>query len=94
MSSNPTARAKYQDVALAARLVAAISAEDQPGWVAVIAEARQSGRMEELALALGIRLVQVAGEFYDTDRQAILDAFAFDANGMANRERGNHDDAE
>lgn len=91
MSTNPTANANYQDVALAARFVAALAAEDQPGWVAVIAEVRQSGRMEKLAVALGTRLVQVAGEFYDTDRQAILDEFAFDANAMANRERENHD---
>ena len=83
MSSNPIADAKYQDVALAARLVAAISAEDQPGWSAVIAEVRHSGRAEELALALATRVVQIAGEFYDTDRQAFLDRFALDANGMA-----------
>jgi len=93
MTANPT-NPRYQDVALAARLVAAVSAEDQPGWSAVIAEVRESGRMEELALALATRVVQIAGEHFDTDRQAILDAFAFDANGMANRERGNHDDAE
>lgn len=94
MSTNPTANPRCQDVALAARLVAAVSADDQPGWSAVIAEVRQSGRMEELALALATRVVQIAGEFYDTDRQAVLDGFALDANGMANQQRGNHDDAE
>jgi hypothetical protein len=94
MSINPTANASYQDVALAARLVAAISADDTPGWSAVIAEVRHSGRMEELALALATRVVQIAGEHFDTDRQAHLDGFAFDANGMVNRERGNHDDTE
>lgn len=82
-----TKGASYLDVALAARFAAALSAEDQPGWVAVIAEVRKSGRMEQFAIALATRLVQIAGEFYDTDRQAILDAFAFDANAMANRER-------
>jgi hypothetical protein len=79
MTTKPTAA--HQDVALAARLVAAISADDVPGWSAVIAEVRHSGRLEELAIALAVRHVQVAGEFYDTDRQAILDGHAFDANG-------------
>jgi hypothetical protein len=91
MSTNPIANAGYQDVALAARLVAAISADDTPGWSAVIAEVRHSGRMEELALALATRVVQIAGEFYDTDRQAILDGFAFDACGRVNRARGSRD---
>ena len=87
MSRNPTPNPLYQDVALAARLVSALAANDQPGWVAVIAEARASKRMEKLALALAIRHVQVCAEYYDTDRQAFLDGYAFDANGMANRER-------
>lgn len=86
-----TSQASLDDVAAAARLVAAVSAEDQPGWAAVIAEVRQSGRMEELALTLATRVVQIAGEFYDTDRQAVLDGFAFDACGRANRARGDRD---
>lgn len=77
-----------EDVAVAARLVSALAAEDQPGWAAVIAEVRQSGRMEELALTLATRVVQIAGEFYDTDRQKILDGFAFDACARARRTRG------
>lgn len=86
MSKTPHAR--FEDVALAARLVAAVSAEDEPGWSAALAEVRQSGRMEELALTLATRVVQIAGEFYDTDRQAVLDGFAFDACGRARRARG------
>jgi hypothetical protein len=74
MSINPTANPRHHDVALAARLVAAVSAEDQPGWSAVIAEVRHSGRMEELALALAVQAATLA-------EQATLDARAFDANG-------------
>lgn len=89
-----TSQSSFDDVAAAARLVAAISAEDEPGWAAVIAEVRHSGRMEGLALALATRVVKIAGEFYDTDRQAFLDGFALDACGLANPQRENHDDAE
>jgi hypothetical protein len=82
-----TKGASYVDVARAARFASALSAGDQAGWAAVIAEVRRAGRAEQFAIALGIRVVQIAGEFYDTDCQQILDEFAFDANAMANRER-------
>ena len=72
MNTKPSAA--HQDVALAARLVAAVSADDQPGWSAVIAEVRESGRMEKLVLALAVQAATLA-------EQATLDARAFDANG-------------
>jgi hypothetical protein len=84
-------QASLDDVAAAARLVSAISAEDQPGWAAVIAEVRSAGRMEGVALALAVRHIEVCAEYYDTDRQKFLDGFAFDACGKANRARGDRD---
>ena len=77
-----------EDVARAGRLTSAISADDDPGWSAVIAEVRASGRMEQLAMTLATRIVAIAGEFYDTDRQAILDGFALEACARARRARG------
>ena len=59
--------ATFEDVALAARLVSAVSADDEPGWSAVIAEVRHSGRMEELALALAVQAATLT-------EQATLDA--------------------
>jgi hypothetical protein len=67
------------DVARAARLVAAISADDKPGVANVIREAQQDNSLVGVVLAMGARLVQIAGEYYDTDRQQILDIFAMDA---------------
>lgn len=68
-----------QDVAAAAKLVAAVSADDQPGWVAVINEARRAGRLTELCLAAAAQCVSIAGEYYDVDVQTFLDRRAFEA---------------
>lgn len=67
------------DVASAGRLAAAVSADDVPGWSAVIAEAIGRGRLVELLMAMTVRHVTICGEYYDTDRQAFLDMHAFDA---------------
>lgn len=67
------------DVARAARLAAAVSANDQDGVEAVIQEAHRRNGLIGLVLALATRHVQIAGEFYDTDRQQILDMHAMDA---------------
>lgn len=69
--------ASATDVARAARLVAAVSAGDDEGVATVIGEAK--GHMIGLVIAVATRHVQLAAEYYDTDRQAILDRFAFDA---------------
>ncbi|NOP96962.1 hypothetical protein [Mycolicibacterium fortuitum] len=70
------------DVARAARLAAAMAAEDVPGVGAVIEEAKQADGLVGLALALGARYIQVCAEFYDTDCQKMLDTFAMDAMNM------------
>jgi hypothetical protein len=67
------------DVARAARLVAAVAADDQNGVGAVLKEARDRDRLPQLALALAVRFADIAREFYDTDCQTILDGFAMDA---------------
>ena len=45
----------------------------------ILREAQQQNGLVGLAIALAVRHVQVAGEFYDTDRQRILDRYAMDA---------------
>lgn len=75
----------YQDLARACRLASAVSARDTPGVQAVFAEASASGRMQHLALAAAIRLVQVATELH-SDGQGYLDDIAFDAITMTQRE--------
>ena len=81
-------QASLDDVAAAARFVSAIRADDVPGWSAVIAEVRQSGRMEQLAVTLATRVLSIANEYYDVDTQKILDGFALDACARARRARG------
>ena len=72
-------KASATDVARAARLVAAVSASDDSGAGAILDEARQQNGLLGLAIAIAVRHVQVAGEYYDTDRQQILDMYAMDA---------------
>jgi hypothetical protein len=63
------------DVARAARFAAAVSAGDDEGAGAILRETQQQNGLVGLALALAVRHVQVAGQFYDSDRQQILDLF-------------------
>lgn len=78
---------RYENIAIAARLVSALSAGDDPGLDAVLIEARRSERLLEITLALAVRHVQVCGEYYGTKCQTQLDELAFDANTLARRER-------
>lgn len=70
------------DVARAARIVAALAADDNDGALAIIqGTMRQDGPvgLAGLVLATATRLAAIAKEFYDTDCQKILDTFAMDA---------------
>ena len=71
------------DVARAARLAAAVSANDPDSIAAVFREAKNANRLTEMALALAQRHVQICSEFYDTDRQTMLDMYALDAMNYA-----------
>ncbi|MDG5772367.1 hypothetical protein [Mycolicibacterium fortuitum] len=74
------------DVARAARLAAAMAADDIPGVGAVIKEAKQADGLVGLALALAAQHITVCAEFYDTDCQKMLDTFAMDAMNMGTSE--------
>lgn len=66
------------DVARAARLAAAMAADDQPGIKAVLEEAISTDALVGLVLALAIRHVNICREYYDTDCQKILDTYAME----------------
>lgn len=70
------------DVARAARLAAAISADDQDGAKTVLQEATAADALVGLALALAVRHFQICSEYYDTDCQTILDTYAIEAMNM------------
>ena len=53
-----------RDVSAAARLVAAVSADDTAGWAAVLNEARAGGWLTELCMAVAAQCVSIAGEYY------------------------------
>jgi hypothetical protein len=67
------------DVARAARFASALSAEDETGATAILREAQQDNGLAGFSIALGVRLVQICSEYYDVDRQRILDMFAMEA---------------
>jgi hypothetical protein len=76
----------YGDVAAAARLVAAVNAGDTGGWVAILAEAAVRGRLGELCLATAAQCASLAGEYFDTDCQTMLDMRALDALSAAQQD--------
>lgn len=80
------------DTTRASRFVAALKAGDQDGYLASIGEAKRLDRITVFAIALGVRLVQVADELYGDDCQAQLDGWALDADWFAEREKGRADD--
>jgi hypothetical protein len=84
LASTPESRA---DMAAAARLVAAVSANDAPGWMQVISEAVDRERLIELTMATAAVAASIASEYFDTDRQAMLDARAFEALEAASPDR-------
>lgn len=61
------------DVALAAQLIAATSAGDVVRTIRVLDQACDDGRIRELCLATAGQAVGLAGEYFDTDRQQMLD---------------------
>lgn len=74
------------DVVRAARLAAAMAAEDVPGVGAVIEEAKRADGLVGLALALAARHIQICAEYYDTDCQRVLDTYAMEAMNMGTSE--------
>ena len=69
----------YEDVAAAAALVAFTAAGDTGAWLRVIAEADRRGRLAELCLATAAQCASLAGEYFDTDCQTMLDMRALNA---------------
>jgi len=65
--------AALEDVAAAAKLVAAVSAGDTAGWVAVIGEAAVTHRLAELCLATAAQAAATAADYCGDDVQAVLD---------------------
>lgn len=61
------------DVMLAAQLIAAVSADDVDRTIRVLDQVCDSGRLRELCIATAGQAVGLAGEYFDVDRQAMLD---------------------
>jgi hypothetical protein len=70
--------AAQEDVAAAAALIAAVSAGGD-SWVPIINAARVEDRLTRLCLATAAQCASIASEYYDTDRQMMLDMRAMDA---------------
>ena len=61
------------DVMLAAQLIAAVSADDVVRTIRVLDQACDDGRLRELCIAVAGQAVGLAGEYFDTDCQQMLD---------------------
>ena len=71
--------AAQHDVAAAAKLVAAVYADDVCGIIRIRDEAAESGRLWELALAAAAQCASVTAQFWDNrDVQQALDLHAMD----------------
>ena len=67
-------------IARAARLTAAIRADDRPGMSAAWAEVKGDPEAtRQLVVALGVRVVQLAALLYGENSKQVLDDWAFDA---------------
>ena len=77
--------AAQHDVAAAAKLVAAVHADDVVGIIRILDEASDDGRLRELAVAVAAQCASVTSEFWDNqDVQQALDLHAMSAmDGLA-----------
>ena len=72
--------AAQHDVIAAAKLVAAVYADDVCGIAAILDEASDGGRLRELAVAVAAQCASVTAQFWDNqDVQQALDLHAMQA---------------